>query len=151
NGDAPDHPERWGWRSEDARNEFGLDRVVPRGDRVGWVHGDDLYLEPEAAFAAVQRFGADGGEGLAVGLLTLKKRLHEQRLLKSAGAGGGKRGPDAGRGLQGGRRPVLHLPVTAVFPAADVEVAPGPPDDNAVAPPDSSNEGAFAPPGPPGT
>jgi hypothetical protein len=39
---------------------------VPRGDRVGWPSGGDLYLEPEAANAAVQTLAQEGGEPLAV-------------------------------------------------------------------------------------
>src|SRR5215208_5281065 len=44
----------------------------------------DLYLEPEAAYAAVQKQGRDSGEPPAVTGRTLRKRrLHERGLLVS--------------------------------------------------------------------
>jgi len=55
-GDRPDAVGgSWGWRM----NSFGTHE--PKGDRVGWLFGDDLYLEADAAYGAAQRLGADAG------------------------------------------------------------------------------------------
>ncbi len=37
----------------------------PRGDRLGWVRGDRVWLDPAAALAAVQKIAADEGVQLA--------------------------------------------------------------------------------------
>jgi hypothetical protein len=55
----------------------------PQGERIGWLEDEDLYLEPDAALAAVQKQGRDSGEPLAVTGRTLRKRLHERGLLLS--------------------------------------------------------------------
>ena len=38
--------EVWGWRDGE-----------PQGDRVGWVDGKDVYLQPDAAYRCAQSFG----------------------------------------------------------------------------------------------
>ena len=50
---------------------------------MGWVADDDLYLEPDAAFAAVQEMGNQVGEPQTVLSKTLNKRLAERALLRS--------------------------------------------------------------------
>jgi hypothetical protein len=74
-GRHPEFPAGWGWRKTD---ESGW---AARGDRVGWLDQDTVYLEPDAAFAAAQRLAGDGGEPLAVTLTILQKRLHERGML----------------------------------------------------------------------
>jgi len=67
NGQEPDTPEAWGWRAvtvglgDHERTEWR-----PGGDRVGWRDAHRLYLDPQAAFAVVQRFGRDGGEQVPI-------------------------------------------------------------------------------------
>jgi hypothetical protein len=102
-GENPEHPEAWGWR-------FSGEEWRPQGERVGWVDGIDLYLEPEAAFAATQRQGRNSGDPLTVTSRTLNKRLHERGLLASTDL------PHltVRRVLQGSRRRVLHLATTAI-------------------------------------
>jgi len=102
-GNAPENAEGWGWRS----NESGTSEKRPLGDRIGWVDGDDVYLEPEASYAVAQRLGRDGGDSIAVGSKTLHKRLHEKGLLVSTEAG--RRKLTVRRVLEGQRRAVLHL------------------------------------------
>src|SRR5205823_11552060 len=50
----------WGWRL----NAYGTHE--PMGDRVGWLEGDALYLDPDAAYAAVQRLGQEIGDRIAL-------------------------------------------------------------------------------------
>ena len=78
-----------------------------QGARVGWLDGDDLYLEPEAAFAAAQRLARESGDAVPVGSKTLHKRLHEKGLLASTEAG--RRKLTVRRTLEGQRRAALHL------------------------------------------
>lgn len=122
-GEAPKNAKSWGWRyvvlgaGEHERTEW-----QPRGDRIGWVDGEDLYLEPEASFAVAQRIGREGGEAIAVAPKTLAKRLHERGLLVSTEA---ERGTlTVRRTLAGARRTVLHLSAESVLPRAPGDEEP---------------------------
>jgi hypothetical protein len=91
----------WGWR------QFETDSWRPQGERVGWLAGDDLYLEPEASYAAAQRLAETGGELLPVSRRALHRRLNEENLLVGTEP---KRGAlTVRRVLDGQRRDVLHL------------------------------------------
>jgi len=76
-GEPNQSPESCGWRRD------GSSGWVPLGECIGWVVEDDVYLEPTAAFRAVQVIGRDIGEVLAVAEQTLRKRLHEKGFLAS--------------------------------------------------------------------
>jgi hypothetical protein len=80
-GGQPPGATGWGWRQD------GFESWQPRGDRIGWVAGDTVFLEPEAAYAAAQRLAHDGGELLAVSNTTLFKRMHERGMLAVVDAG----------------------------------------------------------------
>jgi hypothetical protein len=75
-GGKPDNAGAWGWRETDGTRE-------PLGRRVGWLDGDDLLLEPEAAYAEAQELARHQGEALPVSCRTLWKRLKERGLLAS--------------------------------------------------------------------
>jgi hypothetical protein len=87
NGEPP-NANLWGWQErqfgggENARYE-----LAPRGDLLGWIDGDDLYLEPETAFAAVQKLAKDQGGSFPFTVKTTWKRLAEKGLLASTDAG----------------------------------------------------------------
>jgi primase-like protein len=49
-GGAPENAKAWGWRDVNYEK-------VPQGKRIGWVEGEDLYLEPTAAMSVVQSLG----------------------------------------------------------------------------------------------
>jgi hypothetical protein len=105
-GAPPEQPETWGWRERTiGAGTFERAEWQPQGDCVGWIDGDDLYLEPEASFATVQRMAHDGGDSLSVGIRTLLRRMDERRLLRSRD---GDR-LTTRRTLQGRKRAVLHL------------------------------------------
>jgi hypothetical protein len=55
---------------------------LPQGARVGWMDGQDLFLDIDSAYRAAQAIVADG-DGIAVGIQTLSKRLPESGRLKS--------------------------------------------------------------------
>lgn len=105
-GEAPESADAWGWRAVPVGSgDFEHTEWRPQGDRIGWVDGDDLYLEPEASFAAAQKQGRDSGEGLNISGRTLHKRLAERGVLRS---NEGER-LTVRRTLGGARRYVLHL------------------------------------------
>lgn len=103
-GRPPAEATRWGWKCDDARD--GSFRA--RGDLIGWVDGDDIYLHPESAYTAARRFAAPAMP-LGVSKSAVHKALHERGLLASS----------QGRGrltirkrLGGGNPPVLHLTIS---------------------------------------
>ncbi len=77
-GGEPDRaPGSCGWRRDSSGN------WMPLGERIGWVERDDVYLEPTAAFRAVQVAARDSGESFAISEPTLRKRLRDKDLLAS--------------------------------------------------------------------
>jgi hypothetical protein len=87
-GGRPDEtPDAWGWRQEPTNS--GLE-WKPQGRRVGWVEGEDLFLDPDAAHAEVQRLAGDQGESFPIASKTLSKRLDEKKKLKTTERGRGK-------------------------------------------------------------
>jgi hypothetical protein len=70
-----------------ANAETGYVPSGTRGRVIGWVAGDAVLLEPEAAFAAAQRLADQQGEGLPVGKQTMWKRLRERGFLARHGEG----------------------------------------------------------------
>ncbi len=83
-GGAPLNPGAWGWREHTVgTGMFERQEWQPQGDRIGWTEGDDLYLQPNAAFNVAKRLGNESGDGISITPRTLNKRLHERRLLAS--------------------------------------------------------------------
>jgi hypothetical protein len=77
--DPPAIPEHWGWRGHERGVDEETERVwQPLGACIGWLHGDRLYLDPEAAFSVVQRLADSQQAPLPVTQQTLWKRMHEQ-------------------------------------------------------------------------
>lgn len=96
----------------------------PQGDRIGWVDGENLYLEPAASYRVAQR-EAQGGEALAVSERTLRKRLKEKELLLSTDRT--RKTLTVRRTIEGVKdRGVLHLRLDSLF--SDTE-KPDEPDD----------------------
>jgi hypothetical protein len=109
-GEAPEHASAWGWR-------WDGERWRPQGDRIGWVDGDHLYLEPAASYAAVQRLARDSGEALPVSAATLRRRLAERGLLVREGA---REATTIRRTVEGQRRAVLCVRTDALITRADI-------------------------------
>jgi hypothetical protein len=133
-GLEPEEPEAWGWRGKEYYTGTGPDDTrentdwTPQGRRIGWVDGADgaadLYLEPEASYAAAQELARDQGESLAVSQRTLWRRLHERGLLASTD-------PDRKRlmvrkRLEGVRRYVVHLAAKSLYHPETAPTAPAP-------------------------
>jgi hypothetical protein len=107
NGAIPDDPGTRGWCSSRPARNRGRIEWLPQGTRVGWLDGPDLFLDIDSAYRAAQTMAADGN-GIAVGVLNLVKRLHEDGWLKSVDE---RRGKLRVRRIIGGSRlEVLHLP-----------------------------------------
>jgi hypothetical protein len=108
NGSRPDEPQRWGWRPDGLPGDDGTTPPCrAQGVCVGWLLDGQVYLEPEASFAAVQRVARDQNESFNITAPTLRRRLKERGLLVSTDAARGKL--TVRRTLQGERRDVLHI------------------------------------------
>ena len=119
-GKHPPDSERWGWREE----QQGLGSTVrARGPSIGWIEEDDLYLEPEAAFAEAQRLAREQGAQLPVTKNTLWKRLKEAGALASFDAGKNLKRVSIGQD----RRTVVHLSAKLLVPLSP-KAAPVAPD-----------------------
>lgn len=109
-GSAPPYSGAWGWRDD------GAFPPRPTGSKVGWLEGNNLYLEPEASFAAAQGVGRDVGDALAVSPETLRKRLHEAGLLLRTDLPTGRETIAVRVQVEGKRRQVLHLHSDTLLP-----------------------------------
>jgi hypothetical protein len=97
-----------GWRK--TGDEYAEWR--PQGECVGWVDGEDLYLEPGASYRVVQN-QAQGGEALAVGERTLRKRLKEKGYLISTDEK--RQTLTVRRTIEGVSRNVLRVRLSSLF------------------------------------
>jgi hypothetical protein len=117
-GNQPDQPAAWGWRKvvggagENGRAEWRF-----QGSRVGWVTGDDLFLDPDAAYAAAQVLGRDLRDTIALTPTTLHKRLNERGLLQAIDRS--RETLTVRKMLEGERRDVLHIRADALFPETE--------------------------------
>jgi hypothetical protein len=102
-GRAPHEATLWGW----LRKRAGW---APRGVRIGWVSGTDLFLEPGASYRVAQELA---GSDRLMGEQTLRRRLHERGLL--AGVDEGRQMVQVRRTLEGSPRQVLHLKISDVM------------------------------------
>ncbi len=92
-----------GWRKVSSGSGTEL---RPLGDRIGWIDGDDLYLEPEASYRIAQQM-AGTGESIPISSRTLHRRLLEAGMLVTIERERGKL--TKRRSLEGTRRNVLHV------------------------------------------
>ena len=107
-GVTPGEPVRWGWTE-------GLSAGEPlwraQGELIGWVVGDDVYLQPDAAYRAARQWADAAGSRLGVSERTLHRDLRDRGLLATID------GPHltVRRDLSGQRRRrVLHLPARVI-------------------------------------
>lgn len=123
-GEQPLEPEACGWRRRTYSSGMVQTSWEPQGMQVGWVDGDDLFLDPHSAFKAAQRMAA--GDGISLTPQTLWKRMKERGFLASTDVG--RERNISRRMLQGVRRKVLHLKSEALLsrkPAQPAQPAHG--------------------------
>jgi hypothetical protein len=103
----------WGWREELGSSEDFKPFRKAQGKQVGWVDGDDLFLDPEISYAEVQRLGDDQGERLALSKAQLGRHLKAGGWLRSIEA----EKTTTRRTLQGREHAVWHLAAGSLIPA----------------------------------
>jgi len=78
----------------------------PLGARIGWIDGDNLYLDRDAAYRAAQSMAVDGC-GIEVSATTLMRRLRDKGMLLTTDHN--RETLTVRLTLEGRRRDVLHL------------------------------------------
>jgi hypothetical protein len=116
-GQSPANPAGLGWREEGGA-------WAVSGDRVGWLDGADLYLEPEAAYAAAERMAEAAHEPLGIGVKARHKRLHERGHLVSTDRTRGRL--TVRKTLEGHVRAVLRIRAGVVGVTSAVAPTPSP-------------------------
>ncbi len=91
----------WGWQ----RTSEGFDERRPQGLRVGWLEGDDLYLEPSASLHVARRMAEGGADTFAITPHALHKAMAEAGALR----GRDPKHLAVRRQLGGVQRRVLHV------------------------------------------
>jgi hypothetical protein len=110
-GCQPSPAGAYGWTQQMHGHGFSeRENWYPQGSRIGWLDDDDLYLEPEAAYAAIKKLAASQGTAFAISQTTLWKRLDEKGMLKSKEPGR----LQAKASLQDRRVRVIHLPADII-------------------------------------
>jgi len=105
-GGAPEQaPEGWGWKPAGSR----IGEYVGQGRLIGWLDGDALYVEPQAAFAVVRQLGVDIDTPIAISLVTLKQRLQEKGHLVQTDHETDRETYTVRKTVSGVRRNVLYL------------------------------------------
>jgi hypothetical protein len=112
----------------------------PQGSRVGWLDGQALFLDVDSANGAANAMAADG-DGIAVGVQTLVKRLHESGRLKSVDERREKL--RVRRIICGSRLEVLHMPADVLEHPIRKTGPIGPFTDAKDDPPSSNEMGGF--------
>jgi hypothetical protein len=123
-GRPPSPPDSFGWTQE-LRGHGCNERENwhPQGSRIGWIDDDDLYLEPEAAYAAIKKLAAAQGTPFAISQTTLWKRLDEAGLLKSKDDA--RQTLKVRQMLQDRRESVIHLTSVVIGVMPEPEVGQG--------------------------
>ena len=89
---------------------------VPCGTRIGWIDRDGIYLEPDAAFAAVQQLAREQNSAIVVTANVLWKRLREKGHIASTGA---KNRLKVQKLIEGARRYVVHIHFSSLLDPVD--------------------------------
>jgi len=103
-GRVPPEPAAWGWQQNASK------RWLPRGIRIGWLAGNDLFLDPEGSREVAER--GSGAAGLEVGASTLRRSLRARGLLQSVDTA--RQMLTVRRTITGRSRQVLHLRANAL-------------------------------------
>lgn len=119
----PPGPTAWGWEGREFRSgpeAVGIN-YVGRGKKIGWVKGEELYLEPDSTYAAICELTREQGGTYPVAQQTLCNRLREAgHVLRY----------ESGRNtypitLEGVRRRVLIFSTSILLDAPSPSVQPG--------------------------
>ena len=102
NGEEPENATALGW---DYKGSGEKGYFAANGPVIGWIEGDELYLEAEAALACAKHLAREQGDELPFTDRRIQKSLQEAGLLKSSESDRNA----VRKTLDGRRRYVLHM------------------------------------------
>lgn len=103
----------WGWETGTL---MGQEILKPKGKKIGWISGTNLYLDPDASYMVVQEIASRSGSPLTISPIVLRKRMDEKELIQQKVKGNLIKWMD----IQGMKYKILHILTTALGNAADV-------------------------------
>lgn len=84
-GGEPEIPGACGWQQREIPTSDGPQTMwQPKGDCIGWINKNDLYLAPEAAYTIIQTLARTQGKSIPINRTTLAKRMMERKMLLSS-------------------------------------------------------------------
>lgn len=87
-GTAPPDAARCGWQEHTVGSgEYMRTEWRPRGDRIGWMEGNEIWLIPDMAFKAADALERSQGRTLGKSLITLAGSLADAGIIERAGNG----------------------------------------------------------------
>lgn len=123
-----DDPVLWGWKPNTTKSEYGSVQYTAKGDCIGWLDGDHIYLEPGSVYKCIQRIAKDQDRNIAVTDKTLWKRLKEKGVLASHEPNRST----SRKSIHSKRRNVLHLKIESIYPTETAPIEPTEPANNEI-------------------
>ena len=77
-GGLPENPTPWGWAVRQADGP-----LIARGECIGWLDGDNLYLDPEVSHAVAQNLAQAQNETFVVTAGTVRHHLRDRDCIVS--------------------------------------------------------------------
>ena len=110
---SPNNAERWGWKGAKGDGLAGTVHWQPQGIAIGWVDACNVYIDPQAAYAELDRLARETGEPLP-SPRTLWKRLGERGVIRVQHEADGSRAL-VKRRIGGRRKRICEIPVATLY------------------------------------
>jgi hypothetical protein len=107
----------YGWKEINRgfdRSSNPLRYWEPSGERLGWIDGESLYLNPEVSLAVVQKLARDTGKPFHITQADLNRCLKDDGLLVETDEKGSRKTLTVRKRVQGIRTGVLYLKSTVL-------------------------------------
>jgi len=115
-GQAPQNPNHWGWKAKGpvlvaGTTESPIYEWQASGEKIGWVDGNRLLLDPNVAYGMAQKMARDQNTSLPVTMHVLLKRLVQRNLIiPESNEKPGKRKNTRRETIEGQRKRVMVIP-----------------------------------------
>jgi hypothetical protein len=121
----PPNPREYGWRQFSVRDKDGNEEFKwrPIDTCIGWTDDAKLYLDPEATFAAIQKFASEQKEPFPVSQRTLWKRLADKGQLVDRDLSDGKNRTTGWKKIDGKSRRVCIILKASLPGSRDEEIS----------------------------
>ncbi len=109
----PSDPGKWGWRTVQSDSLATATPWQPQGRAIGWVDESNVYLDPQAAYAELDRLAGETGEPLP-SPRTLWKRLAERGVVRGTHVKDGAR-YSVTRTVGGRKKRICEIPTATLY------------------------------------